>query len=310
MVLNAMKSQAETYARKFDGEPYLDQRQINETLDGRKASEEEIYDSADSLMDFYDELLGQDTEDVREEFKEDILYDMSWTEILKPGMDRQTARIFAPGLAASGLIAAMEPSMLGEVALASTVFCQASNARATVSNAEADYNPFSGKIGVSRGKLPERQAYDTLASEIVHKYQHSFDSPTWKDSREVDGEPPLTQGFERAGKIKALQNFDEQDFKGLDWENLHDMRAASTAINGYAQALAEHSEVSEEDMEEIGLTGEKAEEALENVGSLESKGYDVFAASLLAQEQASNPDIYEEVFEEGSGSGAVPEFVL
>lgn len=305
MVLNAMKSQAETYARKFDGEPYLNQTEINGMLDGRKASKEEVSEAADSLMEFYDGILGQDTEDLREEFKEDILYDMSWNQILRPRMDRQTARIFAPGIAASGLIAAIEPSMLGEVALASTAFCQASNVKATVSNAEADYNPFSGKIGVSRGELPERQAYDTLASEMVHKYQHRFDSKTWKDARMVDGEPSLTQGFERAAKIKALDNFAEEEFQDLDWGQLHDMRMASTAINGYAQVLSENSDVRGEDMRELGLTDEKAEEAVENIDSQESKGYDVIAASLIAEEQVSGSKVYEDVFEEGSDSDAV-----
>lgn len=302
MVLDAMKSQAETYARKFDGEPYLDQGGINGTLEGEKASKEEVYGAADSLMDFYDELLGQDTEDVREDFKEDILYDMSWSEILKPRMDRQTARIFAPGLAASGIIAAVEPSMFGEVATASAAFCQTSNARATVSNAEANYNPFSGKVGVSRGELPEKQAYDTLASELVHKYQHQFNSDTWEDARKVDGEPPLMQGFERAAKIKALENFAEEEFQDLDWRELHDKRAASTAVNGYAQALSETSGAAEEDMREIGLSEDKAIEAVENVNSEESRGYDVVAASLMAQENVSGPEIYREVFENGSNS--------
>lgn len=309
MVLQEMRSRAESYAKKFDGEPYLSQKEINQYLDGPEASKDDVYDAADFLIGFYDELLGQDA-DARGDFKQDILYNMSWNEILKPRMDRQTARIFTPALAASGLIAAIEPSMLGEVALASSAYCAVSNARATASNAEADYNPFSGKIGVSKGELPERQAYDTLASEMVHKYQHRFNSPTWEDARETKGEPPLTQGFERAVKIKALDNFAEEEFKGLDWEELHDMRMASTAVNGYAQALEETSQVTEQDMLELGLTGEKAREAVENVGSEESKGYDVVAASLLAQEQASGPQIYEEVFEEGSGSDAVPEFAL
>lgn len=145
---------------------------------------------------------------------------------------------------------------------------------------------------------------------MVHKYQHFFDSDTWismNRDRDID---PVTDGFERAVKIKALEDFEHKGFRGLDWEQLHDMRAASTAINGYAQALEEISDVNISDMQELGLTDKKADEALDSVGSDRNKGYDVVAASLLAQEKSSGLQIYREVFKEGSESDAVPEFAL
>jgi len=308
MVLDAMRSQAREYATEFDGKPLLSQREINGYLDGVEASKDDIYEAADFLMDFYDDLLDQDTGDVREEFKDDILYDMSIREVLTPRADRQAVKIFGSGLIAPSVVAAFEPSVAGEALAASALACEYFNSKATASNAEAGYNPYSRKIGVSKDRLPERQAYDTLASELFHRYQHEFESPTWTSQR-VKDVPPMTEGLERASKISALENFAEQDFRGLDWEELHDMRAASTAVNGYAQALSETSGVSEQDMREIGLSDQKASEAVENVDSDESRGYDLVAASLMAGEKVSGPEVYLEVFENGSDSSAVPHFV-
>ena len=296
MVVDRMRSQAQMYAQQFDGEPYLSQKEINETLDEGEVSKERVNEAADELMGFYDELLGEDSSELREEFKEDILYDMSIGEILRPRADKQTAAIFGSGLVAPAAFALIEPSMAGEALGLSGLVCEAYNARSTASNAEAGYNPFSSKIGVSRGTLPERQAYDTLASELFHRYQHEFDSETWMDIRRSEDVPPLTEGLERAVKIEALDYFADENFRDLDWGTLRDQRAASTAINGYAQALSETSGVEESDLVELGLTSEKASEALENVDSGENKGYDLVASSLRAQRNTSDPQVYEDVY--------------
>ena len=295
MVLGEMRSQAQMYAQQFDGEPYLSQKEINDTLDGKEASKKQVNEAADELMGFYDQLLGEDTSDLREGFKDDILYDMSVGEILRPRADKQTAAIFGSGLVAPAAFALIEPSMAGEALGLSGLVCEAYNARSTASNAEAGYNPFSKKIGVSRGTLPERQAYDTLASELFHRYQHEFDSDTWMDIRRSEDVPPITEGLERAVKIEALDYFAENEFRGLDWETLRDQRAASTAINGYAQALSEISDVEESDLVELGLTSEKASEALDNVGSAESKGYDVVASAILNQ-GSINSGVYRDIY--------------
>lgn len=295
MVVEQMRSEAKKYAQRFDGEPYLSQTEIDETINNAKADLEDVYTAADELMDFYDDLLDVDTADVREEFKDDILYDMSVREMLSPRLDKQTAKIFGSGLVAPAAAAIMEPSMAEEVLVASTLLCEYFNTKGTVSNAEAGYNPFSQKIGVSRDTLQERKAYDNLASELLHRYQHHFDSETWMDvnrSSEVD---PVTEGFERASKIEALDHFDQIGFRGLNWQELHDMRRASTAINGYAQALSEISDISVDDMVDLGLSESKASEAVENVGTDSSRGYDLLAASLLARGKDSD-STYSEVF--------------
>lgn len=295
MVLDLMRSQAQNYAQRFDGEPYLSQREISYTIEDPEASREQVHEASDELMGFYDQMLGEDASDLREEFKDDILYDMSIGEMLKPRADKQTAAIFGSGLAVPAVFALMEPSMAGEALGLSGLVCEAYNARSTASNADGGYNPFSKKIGVSRGTLPEREAYDTLASELFHRYQHEFDSETWMDIRRDEDVPPLTEGLERAAKIKALDHFADEDFRGLDWEQLHDRRAGSTAINGYAQALSEVSEVTEDELTGLGLTEDKASDALDIVDSDESRGYDLVAGSIMAQDSV-NSDIYREVF--------------
>lgn len=297
MVLEEMRSQAEAYVQQFDGDPLLDQREINRYLDGPEASREEVYEAADELMDFYDELLGQDTTDVRDEFKDDIMYDMSMRELLVPEANMQTAKIFGSGLVLPALVAAIEPSAAGEALLGSAAVCERFNVKAKKHNADGHYSHFSGNIGVNEDRLPERQAYDTLASEMVHKYQHFFDSDTWMSMNRDEDIDPVADGFERAVKIKALENFAETEFKDLNWKELHDMRSASTAVNGYAQALSETGEVMESDLRELGLSDEKASEAVETVDSSSSRGYDLVAAALLAEENISGPQVYEDVFE-------------
>jgi len=102
IVLEEMNSQAKSYAERFGGEPYLSQRQINDTIEDPDASREQVHETADELIGFYDELFGEDTSDLREEFKDDILYDMSVGEILTPRADEQTAVIFGSGLVDPG----------------------------------------------------------------------------------------------------------------------------------------------------------------------------------------------------------------
>lgn len=307
MVLDEVRSQAETYVDRFDGEPPLSQREINETLEGEDASRKDVYDAADELMDFYDDLLDRDTSDVRDEFKDDILYDMSAKEMISPRLDKQSAKIFGSGLAAPAAFAVYEPSMAGEALAASLMVCEYFNTKGTVSNAEAGYNPFSEKIGVSKDTLPKREAYDTLASELFHRHQHHFGSDTWMEVNRSNDVPPLTEGLERASKIRALSHFSDEEFQGLDWEELYDKRAASTLVNGYAQALSEVSDLEEQDLVDIGLSEEKAGEAIDNVGSGESKGYDLLAASLLVQEGLEGDRVYRDTFD--GDLRYVPEFV-
>lgn len=290
-----MRSQAEEYARRYDGKPLLSQREISESIEGNDASRDEVYDAADEIIDFYDTILDVDTSQVREEFKDDILYDLSIKDILRPRADKQSALIFSSGAVASFFTAFVEPSMTGEVLVGSTAACQYFNSKANWKNAEAGYNPFSQKIGVSRSTTPKAEAYDVLASEILHRYQHHFESDTWMDINRENEVDELTEGLERSMKIKALENFDTQNYESENWRELHDMRKASTAINGYAQALSEIKEAETSDLTEIGLTEESASETVNNIDSGESRGYDLIASYLLAVEEIK-PDIFCETF--------------
>lgn len=68
-------------------------------------------------------------------------------------------------------------------------------------------------------------------------------------------------------------------------------------INGYVQVLSETGEITESDMNELSLSEDKAFEAVENVDSAGNKGYDLVAETLLAEENLSGLQIYDDVFE-------------
>lgn len=102
------------------------------------------------------------------------------------------------------------------------------------------------------------------------------------------------------GRILSIPERDKSTTywsRGLDWEELLGMRAASMVINGYVQVLSETGEITESDMNELSLSEDKAFEAVENVDSAGNKGYDLVAETLLAEENLSGLQIYDDVFE-------------
>jgi hypothetical protein len=176
--------QIETYRRR-----YLEQLPLSEDiyrdLGDSLASEADIDTCFDALTDIYDDILAVDSTPYRDTWRTRILYDCSWRERLK---------ILGSNLPAS----------------------------LTLVWISGRYAPSSGGyIGVNSGGLPRPAAYSTLASELLHAYQHQFDSPTWDHQY-------LWEGIDLGASIKALEQLADE------WNN--DV-IAHLAIRQRTQAL-------------------------------------------------------------------------
>lgn len=159
-------SQIETYRRRYPEQPPLSES-IHRELGDSLASEADIDTCFEALTDIYDDILAVDSTPYRDTWRNLILYDCSWRERLK-------------------LLGSNLPASLTLVWIS------------------ARYAAHSGGyIGVNSGRLPQPAAYSTLASELLHAYQHQFDSPTLDH-------PYLWEGMDLGASIRALEQLADE----------------------------------------------------------------------------------------------------
>jgi hypothetical protein len=295
MLAAQMRRNAEEAATKFNGAPPLSQTEIDQAIEGEKASKSEVLAAADLIMDELDELLQVDSRGQRKKIKDDIIYDVS-LDYYRPGLDKETAAMAATASLPSGIAAIVDPSYVLPTLTISAPYAVYNHVVSLNDRADAGYDPISGGIGLSKNKLPKLEAYDVLGAELTHKYQDEFDSDLMSTIGNRVTNLQLTEGFERALRIKNLGVLADQDYEDLPWEEMRDKRKSSTAVNGYAGFLHEQDSLSENELVELGLSETKASEAFENAETKESRVYDLTAAAILAEEELSGPEVYSNVF--------------
>jgi len=292
-----VKSLTSHYVDRVDSHLKLSQNEYE--VDGAVASKDDVYEAADFLMGFYDQILGVDSSDSREEFKDNIIYDTDFMDHFVPSLDVATASMYAVGLGTGGALAVgglSQPSYNLIFGLAAAQYFQTSLSK---ERSDGSFDRFSKDIGISNDEVPRKQAFDILSAELYHAFQVEFDSPTWREGRIKEfctDTQKKREGTERAVRVKSLQEFAEQNFFGENWENLYNQKKATTLVRGYLQQLSHDKSVDERDVLDVGVPEDLVDEALETIDSTESVNYDSTAAAIMTFEEVNSERIYEEVF--------------
>lgn len=250
-------------------------------IDGGKASREDVEAATDELCDFYDNLLGINSSNIREELKQNIVYNS------KPG---ELAKKFSRRLHSKPL---KEKEPGGKVFPGtSTMFYGLKEFQSGRLN--GTYSNGLKAIGVSKDRISKGQAYDTLAAELFHALQYSSGSWT-KDSN------TFCEGLERAVRVKALEHLHEKRYDGIDgWKLKHEVLKRQTLLTGYTQLKrdAENMFTTKNHFSNDWLTEDEIESlvkySIEN--SKECREYNIGASVMMTFEEKLGETVYSEAF--------------
>ncbi len=255
------------YRTQFPDHPPLSEH-LQYDSDSPLASETGLHRCFRELTYIYDDLFAVDSTSYRDQWRDHLVYDVSRQEHLR-------------------LMSSDPPTslMLGWIG--------------------ARYAARTGHIGISTGRLPVPRAYSVLASELLHAYQHCFDSPTWHH-------PYLQEGMDRAVSVRALTQLAQE----LDDD---DNAVAHAAMRQRANALlagvlahgTRHGGITPAAIRDLGVTTDELS-ALQATLPWRALGhvqpryrwkdtaflpdYDLYGSLLLVSETMDVPDTYSRAF--------------
>jgi len=278
--LETLEEQAQEAVDRFDRydeDLPVGRQQVSDIFDqGDTATEEQVHDFLDQNIDFYDEVLDKDSEELREQFHRNMRYNPDNSQIIRDIASPSNAALAS--IAGPAMWKTAESSGFPELALPLTAGSLAVlNFKASELSSDKVYMRGDKTIGIGKDRTAEADAFKTTASELFHAYQDEYDSPTWTDSF-------MREGMERALSTRALQ---QKDFdKQADTYNAHIL------VNGYAKAADIAGEEHELDIRE-----EAEEELQETMNSAEALEYNLPAAIIYAAEEENSEELYSQLFE-------------
>lgn len=271
---------------QYDEDLPVRRQQVSEILEeGETATETQVHSFLDQNIDFYDEILDKDSEELRDQFHRNTRYNPSNSQIVRDIASPSNAALTA--LAGPVMWKIAESSGFPELALPVTAGSLAVlNFKASELSSDQVYMRGDKTIGVGKDRKTEPEAFKTAASELFHAYQDEYNSPTWTDSF-------MREGLERAISTKALHE--------TEFQKQADAYDAHILVNGYAKAAEIAGEEHELELEEE--TEEQLQEAMDSAETLE---YNLPAALIYAAEEEDGEEVYGQLFD-GDYSAVQPD---
>lgn len=250
-------------------------------IDGGKASREDVEAATDELCDFYDELLKVDSSGIRDDLKQNIIYNS------KPG---DLAKKFSGRLHTKPL----KQKESGGKAFPGTKTMFYGLEEFQNGRLNGTYSDGLKAIGVGKDRVSKGKAYETLAAELFHALQYNFNSWT-KDS------DTFCEGLERAVRVKALEHLHDTSYDGIGgWQLKHEVLKRQTLLTGYTQLKmdAENMFTTSNHFSSDWLTGEEIESLVEHSieNSKECREYNIGAAVMMTFEEKFGESVYSEAF--------------
>ncbi|MDY6768942.1 MAG: hypothetical protein SVW02_02435 [Candidatus Nanohaloarchaea archaeon] len=280
-----------TYRERYDGSVPVTLQEMEEILaEGEIAGEEDVETFFTEISGLYDDLLAVDSDDHRDDFRDNIRYDPSMRQVLSDSIDRFGAAYAAGGaLLEGGLIwlsGVMQPGL--ELALVAGGAGTAISIGATYLSTGDAYNQWRDTIGVGRRPRQEVKTFEAMSEELCHAYQFAFESPTADDIL-------LQEGMARAAAVKSLEAKAERA-EAEGWRRAADGLRAQLLLNGYGQiGWIDGCEPSVDNFMDIGVPEAEAEQLVENAGDSIYHMYCTGSAAVLSNEYEEGAT-YAEVF--------------
>ena len=284
--LERQASEAVNRFEQYDEDLPVRRQQVSEILDeGETASEAQVHSFLDQNIDFYDEILDKDSEELRDQFHRNTRYNPSNSQIVRDIASPSNAALTA--LTGPAMWKITESSGFPELALPVTAGSLAVlNFKASELSSDQVYMRGDKTIGIGKDRKTEPEAFKTAASELFHAYQDEYNSPTWTDSF-------MREGMERAISTRALQQ--------TEFDKQADAYQAHILVNGYAKA----ADITGED-HELELDDETEDQLQEAMDSAETLEYNLPAALIYAAEEEDGEEVYSQLFD-GDYSSVEPE---
>lgn len=272
--------------QRYDEDLPVRRQQVSDILEeGETASEDQVHSFLDQNIDFYDEILDKDSEELREQFHRNTRYNPSNSQIIRDIASPSNAALTA--VAGPPMFKIAEASGFPELALPATVGTLAVlNFKASELSSDQVYMRGDKTIGIGKDQKKEPEAFKNVASELFHAYQDEYSSPTWTDSF-------MREGMERAISTRALQQ--------TEFDKQAETYQTHILLNGYAKAAdiagVEHN---------LELDDEVEDQLTESADSAETLEYNLPAALIYAAEPEEGEQVYSKLFD-GNYSSLEPD---